>query len=445
MVGGYAAGKLLQCNGPTLKSEMLASLLENRGDFNYCTNLGRALQPFIEEGDLSRIAEMADSIEQEMTEDEEDSATHGFVSGMSEALGELKLAAITAAFLPKEIGECCPKARTRVVLECIRDRHSTEALEVAAELLLRGFKEAAVAIYFIAELGREERRLSWTVFNQQHVSRLVELLGDTADKPWALPALKALCKGRPDLAAVVETHARNARGLRQASLFHALGGEKEDSVFGALESYLAMNATQRQFEPEYLLSHMHLNWVGREELFLRMLRLRNAHLAWRLLDGLSVVGQGEPQIGNLEIGDATWWLDWLSDAEDPETHWWFRDRLSKLFATKLTEATQTALLAEFNRTDSKYRKILAHTVQNARSDLTTDDFSEDAVAFLLKDLSETQANPLQGFLLGRTATEPFVNERLLPMLEGAGGPLRTNLGIALGQAGKRHGRRYLPA
>ncbi len=137
MVGGCAAAKLLHCNGLALKSEMFASLLERRGDYNYCSGLGRALRPFVVKEDLTRIAEMADSIEHEMTDNESDSATHGFVCGISEAMGELELAAITAALLPKGNAECCIKARTRVVLECIRDRHSTEALETAAELLLR--------------------------------------------------------------------------------------------------------------------------------------------------------------------------------------------------------------------------------------------------------------------------------------------------------------------
>lgn len=443
MVGGCAAGKLLHFSPSAWKSQMLTSLLEKRGDYNFCSNLGRALQPLVVKEDLTLIAEMADAVEQEMTDDEEDSATHGFVDGISEALAELELAEIMAALLPKEIAERCPKARSRIVLELIRDRHSTEALEVAAELLLRGFKEACFSIYAIAKFGREERSLSWNCFTEQHVSRLVDLLGDVEREPWSLDALKSLCKERPDLAVLVETHARNARGLRQAALFNALGNAKEDSVFEALERFLAMNPTERQLEPEYLLGRMKVNWAGREGLFLRLLRLRKTHLAWCLLDGLGVVGPDEPQIGNLDIGDVTWWLDWLADAEDPEAHWWFGDRLSRLFAIKLTTATQMVLLAEFNRADSKYRQILACTLLNARTDLTTDDFSEDAVAFLLRHLSdETEADPHESLLLGRTATEPFVNERLLPMLEGADEPLRTNLSIVLGQAGRRHGRRY---
>ncbi len=92
---------------------------------------------------------------------------------------------------------------------------------------------------------------------------------------------------------------------------------------------------------------MDLNWVGHEDLFLRLLRLRNAHLAWCLLEKMAM-GPAEPKIGILDIGDISWWLDWLSQAEDPvRTQWWFRDRLSKLFAMKLAEATQKAFLAEF--------------------------------------------------------------------------------------------------
>ena len=71
-------------------------------------------------------------------------------------------------------------------------------------------------------------------------------------------------------------------------------------------------------------------------------------------------------------------------------------------------------------------------------------FSEDAVSFLLADLSREKMRAyFSKHLLGRTATEQFVTERLLPLLADAKQPLLKNLYEVLKEAGSRHGRRYI--
>lgn len=441
-VGGAAAAKLLNCKGRVMKDAMIVSLLRKRADYNYCSRLGRALQEFLEKDDLTKIAKMADSIDGEMANDIENSRAHGFVDGASEALAKVKLSAIVEAIIPKDHIPSCSKARIQIVLQCLRNRHSTEALSLAAEILLKGFKDAAVTIHFIAEHGPKDCHLSWTSFSKEHVSFLINLLGDKGDEPWALPALGSLCKRRPDLATYVAEHAQKASGLRRAALFYSLGTNCGDSIFMALENFFCMKPAERKREPEYLLSQMDLNWVGNEDLFFRLLKLRNTHLAWCLIEKL-IYGKGKLNISKLNIGDITWWLDWLGDKKNPETQWWFNNRFSKFLAENASMETQTMFLAEFNKNTSKYRSILAETILNARTDLTTDDFSEDALTFLTKDLSRRKLDEFHGSLLGRTATETFITERLIPMLAGAGKFLRRNLEMVLEEAGSRHRRRYL--
>jgi hypothetical protein len=363
-VGGEAAAKLLHLKGMALKSEMLATLLERRSDFNYCSRLGQALQPFVRKEDLNPLVVMADSMEREMTDDDEDRATQGFVTGASEALAKVELTAIAAALLPDRKGQGYPKARVRIVIDCIRHRHTTEALNLAADLLLTGFREAATSIYFIAKFARVGCTLSWTGFNEQHVTRLVELLGDTINESWGLQALKSLCNARKDLAPVIAGCATKAKGLRRAALFHALGTDHDASVFSALNDFATMEPAEREREPAFLLKHMELDWTEHEDLFLRLLRLRNTRLALCLLESVAR-DPIESQIGTLDIGDITWWLDWLADPNDPKAQWWFQDRLSSLFARKLIPQTQNSFLAEFNRKDSKYRDVLAEVYKLA--------------------------------------------------------------------------------
>ena len=110
---------------------------------------------------------------------------------------------------------------------------------------------------------------------------------------------------------------------------------------------------------------------------------------------------------------------------------------------------QRKFVLEFNKPSSKFRLLLFQFVLPHFTDITTDMFSEDAISFLLATLSEEgSASHFRGHPLGRTATEEFVTERLLPLLSDTKQPFLRNLRTVLRQAGSRHGRRYfvkLPA
>jgi hypothetical protein len=156
-------------------------------------------------------------------------------------------------------------------------------------------------------------------------------------------------------------------------------------------------------------------------------------------------GQCPPNItnlGTLNIGPIDWWLDWMIEmarADDP----WHVDQLGALFAEHLTIDAQNEFLVRFNTQTSKFGRLLARFVLPYRSDLTTDAFNEDSTSFLLADLNRQASLGLfGGHLLGSTATEQFVVERLIPLVADAKPPLSENLRLVLNQAGRRHGRRY---
>ena len=101
-------------------------------------------------------------------------------------------------------------------------------------------------------------------------------------------------------------------------------------------------------------------------------------------------------------------------------------------------------MAEFNRAGSRHRPVLAHFVLRHWRDLTTDDFSEEAQLFLIEDLKKNgSVDGLYGHLLGHTATEAFVTDRLVPLLDTQDPVFHRNLVRVLEQAGSRHGRRYV--
>jgi hypothetical protein len=125
-----------------------------------------------------------------------------------------------------------------------------------------------------------------------------------------------------------------------------------------------------------------------------------------------------------------------------DQRFWLGDRLGYLFARAVPKKTQALFITEFNKKESLYRAVLAKLILPKFRDLTTAEFTEGAVSFLLAELN-TPTEPFHDPLLGIAATESFVRERLLPLLSSAQGRFRSNLMAVLKQAGDRHGRRYV--
>jgi hypothetical protein len=123
----------------------------------------------------------------------------------------------------------------------------------------------------------------------------------------------------------------------------------------------------------------------------------------------------------------------------------FQDRLSHLFAEHLHPDVRAQFIAEFNRRDSRYRTVMARTVLPQFRDISTDDLSEGTVEFLLQELRDGSysSSEFNGDLLGNTATEEFVAERLLPLLLELENESLLVLKRVLNSAGLRHGRRYI--
>jgi len=214
------------------------------------------------------------------------------------------------------------------------------------------------------------------------------------------------------------------------------------AVFEALTELTEMSVEKRSGQLTNPIKQIELNWSGHEKLLVQLFRLRDTRLAVALLGGHTF----DWTIGELEIGPVDWWLEWLREESDSESDSWFQYQMASIFARFLNPGTRQALVTEFNNSGSKFRRLLAHSILLHRIDLTTDAFCEDAISFLLADLNrDGSLHGVFGHLLGRTATEQFVTERLLPLLPDAKPPLSENLRDVLRQAGSRHGRRYVVA
>ena len=440
-MGAVGVSRLVELKGEEVKDELLQLLVDRRDDFNLCANgVGPALKPFAEDSDVERIVAWADSIEAELAPGARDEDTHGFIHGAAEFLSQLDLAVIRRGLLGEdpaaEISEC----RSQLLCNVLSDRRSQAGLDLAGELVRRGVPDAAFSLHMIAEFAVSKDEFSWASFASDHVRGLISMMG--AEDSWGLPALRCLCAARPDLAEIVEREAMGMSGISKAALMHCVLPKNHDPVFRALEVLGGMSDEELKREPVQMLEQIKCDWSGRESLFVDLLRLRDVRLARAMFGGSAP--PTVPGLGNLDIGPIDWWLDWMMDEQAEDGDGWFLDQLGGLFGHHLSADVQEEFVWEFNKPRSKFRGVLLHFVIPRLTDLDSNAFSEDAISSLLADLDrESDAHSPETHLLGSTATEEFVTERLVPLLAGAKEPRLSKLQAVLRQAGSRQNRRYL--
>jgi hypothetical protein len=444
IIGAAAVVRLVELKGLSVKEELLQVLIEARDDYNYCCHgIGKALQDFASPEDIQKIVTLADCIQDEVPHEAGDEVDHGFICGAATFLEKLDIEIIRKTFLPVKKSAPLSEIRARIICNVLNHHHSTAALDLSAELLARGVDEAATCIYFISKFARPEDRLSWSSFSRSQVDRLLSISDNEDRGIWALRALRQVCSASPDMAEVVRVHALRRSGIARASLLWCMNYEQAAAIFEALAQLEEMSSKDRRRQPIHLIDQLELNWEGQETLYVRLLRLRDTRLAQALLGSMCPI---ELTIGELEIGPLGWWLEWLKDAGNTDGGHWFQALMASLFATKLSARARQPFVAEFNKPNSPFRDLLANAVLPHFPDLSTDMFAESTILFLLADLNRNLAGSylgIRGHLLGTTATELFVTERLLPLLPDAKPPLLKKLREVLREAGSRHGRRYV--
>jgi hypothetical protein len=338
--------------------------------------------------------------------------------------------------------------RLRVIHDALREQQSSEGLSVAATLLLEGDDEVVVSISFIARFSEDEAALDWSNFDTRHVQRCMELLSDESLGNWALDSLVGMCSVRSDLRQVVSQAAESARGIAKACLLFATGSDGHREVFDALSELLDMSSNELEAQPLPGLQGLEINWSGQEDLFVRLLRLRSVPLAAKLIEGVyNRSPRSREPVWKTNIGPIYWWLDWLQEEHNKhrvDDQWWFQDRLAYVLTAHVDPQKRAEFVAEFNKANSPYREVLSKIILEKIDDLSTDHLSEDAVSFLLANLSHEHGAGTFEPLLGNIATETFILERLLPLLPRARGRRRQRILAILRKAGRRHGRRYIP-
>ena len=271
-IGGAAAKRIVDIFGSEIKPEIIDSIYANRNDYNYCVNgAAPALAPHIGVEDLLSVQAIVDRAANEVSANSPDEACHGLTSGVAALLKKIEIANVANIFLPPA-NTPISAARARVLCSYLDRHHSTAALQLAAELLIRGVDKASTAIYFILNF-RGEAQIDTSAIDERHVHRLILLILNNDASGWGQRALACVCQARLDLQEIVKTEAEGATGLPRVALIMASGSKSRFDAYWQEMSRIQHSDSNVQSNRDWsLLEEMEVDWTGHEELLVGLIR-----------------------------------------------------------------------------------------------------------------------------------------------------------------------------
>jgi hypothetical protein len=194
-------------------------------------------------------------------------------------------------------------------------------------------------------------------------------------------------------------------------------------------------------QPFYIIDDINPNWCGKEDLYVSLLKRKNIKLASGLLG--SAVPPYIEGVQCLDIGDISWWLDWIIELltnSEYERAYWVAMQIASLITNYTDKHIRDKILELFNDGSSYRPVILKYLLAGIES--TTDEYSEDAISYIFSDLNKNNYDSFHGHFLGNAATDQFAIDYLVPLLSNDEQPLHDNVVMILEMAGSRHGKRY---
>lgn len=445
-LGGAAALRVIEIMGEDFKEDAFELLVMKCNDFNFCQDLGKALKEMVTINDLQRLLEITNKVQKAVSSKEVKEYT-GFDTALGVMMQGFDPMVVYETFFKPNISKEDQKVHIAVLLEFLGDCQTNEGLIAASNLLVAGIADATVEIYFITEFTKDKVKLDYSMFNHEHLKSLIKVLKskNSENAEWALGAIKNICSKREDFIPYILENAERGNGILKAALLYVVAKNNDYAqVFETFEKISEMDNKKLLKEPFSLISHMDkINWQGQKSLFVKLLKLRNIKLAYNLCDGLALHHDSIPNF-ILDIGPIKWWLDWFFEFyKSKKKEWMFEDRVSTVIAKYISKDKRKEFIDEFNKSDSPYRKILTRSILREIDDLSIGELSDNSISYLLNDLKTTRIYSWQGSILADVATEPFVTDRLLPLIKSAEGFYLENLKKLVEMIGNKHDRRYM--
>ncbi len=439
---------LARLHGPAIKEELISRLIAaDDADLSVESySIGSGLQLLLTEVDIPSLLTRLEQAQAVYIAANQPEDAYDLEKKMGAALGidvfPIKL--IREWLLDPARPATTLSTRTKVLVEAI-DAHEQLAypnadyqytLQVLAELLL--LREESTATEICRRHHTDELLTTgWECFTAAHVAALF----DTADQSpsgSSLLALGLLAEVRPDLRLVAEALASTCTGLKQYCLRLALGQDHSTPLLGVLQQAVAEATTDWQNKEWEWLQSVPLDMRSQPDLVSDMIRLRNPHVIAMLANcHYRWIGLGAHQL------PLDWSLEWFRELQDSNKA--TTEHLLAVLTHGTDQETLLEWLTEFNLPETPYRNEISRLLARMRlhsADLTTEDLSDSAIAYLLNKLQYEENTYYAVNILGELASETFVREYLLPLRPADPIGIR-NLRKVLDEAGRRHQRRYL--
>jgi len=425
-LAAQAVEALAAIRGPSFKPTLLKLIEGQIDDFNFSRGIVRALKPLVDESDLTRLLQVALS-----AASNPDSGTVGDLLAHFDA-DMLIAAARGSADSPLPVGLIKP------LCQALEHRKDKRSFEILADFILDSNYDAVTALYFRLPRDGNDCRELVSSLTIEHVHAIWR--ARFAEYFWN-GVLRRLCHVRADFAEEVASIARCEKGIERIALLDCLDSDLT-VIHEELERLVSQSDAELARQPFNIFFLAKLDWTGTGSLYPRLL-VRSVKLLRRSLLGDSLPSNIK---GLCLLGpDVLMPLVDMAVALPPGTDaWWEKRLLGNIVGRYGNKATRAYLLDQLAHGENRIRHWIKVCVLSFIESVSTDDMSDDAIAFLLADLSRDNAfNEFSNNPLGHAASERFVSERLIPLARGASGIVLENLGIVLKAAGNRHGRRYL--
>jgi hypothetical protein len=445
-LGGEATGCLIDLQGADFKEEAFNLLVDYCDDYNFCSTIGRSLTKYVTEDDIPKLITLCQKVQQKL-DSRKIKKFEGFGSALGDIIEGLNSEIIFSSFYNRSLKLKDQKVQIEVLFEYLNGCRNNEGLKMCVELLSAGADSIAFEIHMILHFAKEEDNIDFSIIEPKHINSLISIVKKESAEhsDWALSSLHDIFSKREDLKPIAKGEISKANGVLKAALCYSISKSKElVLVFQALEELLMMDPSSLKKENFDLLSRMEsLDWIGHEELFVKLLKLRNVKLAYNLCDNLVLE---HDDIGGfvIDIGPINWWLEWFAEfIKSNSKEWMFTDRVPSVITSRISKEKRHEFISEFNNPKSEYRKTLSQVILTRMPALKLEDFTNESLSYLFEELKTRKIDFFNSSILSDIATEQFVTERMLPLLQNMKGVGRKNLETLIETIGKKHKRRYL--
>lgn len=426
---------LVQIDPDSAKDYLLPYFINKPDDFNLLVNgIGPALATSITEQDVKTVADWCDHLEASYGL-EKSLSFSGFLSGIRPLLKQLETKKLRELLMRNQNDISQESLRRHALSSVIEYRKSASAMKLAVELLEVGHTNAAYCIHS----NKMDDEADCYFFTTHHVDLL--LCDLVQDRSWAYAALGDVCRARPDLASYAQSKANESFGLKRAAILKA-AGSSQDAVFDALSELFRKPNESANYKDVGFLRRLELDWGGHEKLLVDLLRLRNKDLAKAIFGGSIPPSLGK--ISSLEIGDFSWWIDWMVELSLNRDNYWLLEQIGWFAATNIDKEVIIQTAVDFYKSDTRRSLLIISTVINRIPLLEFDDFPDSLISILLDRLSSGKIpGDSSGNILANIATERFTVTRIIPLLNDRDIISKQAIVRTLQRIGSRLGRRFV--